>query len=58
MKKRLTYRDKLIELAQIYNVKEIQDYIRSRKNLTSGQLRINFKKNKIVISQKILIQLF
>ena len=26
MKKKLTYRDKLIELAYIYDVKEIKDY--------------------------------
>ena len=49
MKKRLSYRDKLIELAQIYNVKEVQDYIKSRKNLTSGQLELILRKNKIVI---------
>ena len=28
MKKRLSYRDKLIELAQIYDVKEIKDYVK------------------------------
>ncbi len=49
MIKKLTYRDKLIELAKIYNVKEIQDYIKSRKNLTSGQLELILKKNKIII---------
>ena len=43
MKKNLSYRDKLIELAQIYNVKEVQDYIR-RKNLTTGQLELIFRK--------------
>ena len=31
MKKRLSYRDKLIELAYIYNVREIQDYVKSKK---------------------------
>ena len=49
MKKKLTYRDKLLELARIYNVKEIQEYIKRRKNLTSGQLELILKKNKIVI---------
>ena len=49
MKKRLSYRDKLIELAEIYGVKEIQDYIKRRKNLTSGQLELILKKNKIII---------
>ena len=36
MKKKLSYRDKLIELAYIYDVKEIKDYEKSRKSLTSG----------------------
>ncbi len=49
MKKKLSYRDKLIELAYIYDVKEIKDYERSRKNLTSGQLELILKKNKIII---------
>ena len=49
MKKKLSYRDKLLELAYIYNVKEIKDYIKSRKNLTSGQLELILKKNSIII---------
>ncbi len=49
MKKKLSYREKLIELAKIYNVREIQDYIKRRKNLTSGQLELILKKNKIII---------
>ena len=49
MKKRLTYRDQLLELAKIYNVKEVQDYIKSRKSLTSGQLELILRKNKIII---------
>jgi|TARA_Y100000389_G_scaffold11893_1_gene10846 Bax protein len=49
MKKKLSYRDKLVELAYIYSVKEIQDYVKSRKNLTTGQLELILKKNKIVI---------
>ena len=49
MKKKLTYRDKLIELAYIYDVKEIKDYEKSRKNLTTGQLELILKKNKIII---------
>ena len=47
--KKLSYRDKLIELAYIYDVKEIKDYVKSRKNLTSGQLELILKKNKIII---------
>ncbi len=49
MKKKLSYRDKLIELANIYNVKEIQDYLKNRKNLTVGQIELILKKNKIII---------
>ena len=49
MKKKLSYRDKLIELAYIYDVKEIKEYQKSRKNLTSGQLELILKKNKIII---------
>ncbi len=49
MKKKLSYRDKLLELANIYNVKEVQDYIKSRKSLTSGQLELILRKNKIII---------
>ena len=49
MKKKLTYRDKLIESAYIYDVKEIKDYVKSRKNLTTGQLELILKKNKIII---------
>ena len=49
MKKKLSYREKLIELAYIYDVKEIKEYVKSRKNLTSGQLELILKKNKITI---------
>ena len=49
MKKKLTYRDKLLELSKIYNVKEIQEYIRNKKNLTSGQIELILRKNKIII---------
>ena len=46
---KLTYRDKLLELAYIYNVKEIQDYVKRRKDLTTGQIELILKKNKIII---------
>ncbi len=49
MKKKLSYRDKLVELAYIYDVREIKDYEKSRKHLTSGQLELILKKNKITI---------
>ena len=49
MKKKLTYRDKLLELAKIYSVREIQEYIKRRKNLTTGQIELILRKNKIII---------
>ena len=49
MKKKFSYRDKLIELAEIYDVKEIKDYVKRRKNLTTGQLELILKKHKIII---------
>ena len=52
MKKKLSYRDKLLELAYIYNVKEIQDYTKNRKNLTTGQIELILKKNKIIIPKE------
>ena len=52
MKKKLSYRDQLIELANIYKVREIQDYVKRRKNLTTGQIELILKKNKIVIPKE------
>jgi len=49
VKKKLTYREKLIELAYIYSVKEIIDYEKNKKHLTTGQLELFLKKNKIAI---------
>jgi Bax protein len=49
MKKKLSYRDKLVELAYIYDVKEIKDYLNNGKNLTTGQLELILKKSKIII---------
>ena len=51
MKKKLSYRDKLLELAFIYNVKEIQEYVKNRKNLTTGELELILKKNSITIQK-------
>ena len=48
MKKKLSYRDQLIELAQIYDVKEIKDYVKRRKNLTTGQLELILKKIRLL----------
>ena len=58
MKKKLSYRDKLLELAYIYNVKEIQDYTKRRKNLTTGQIELILKKNKIIIPKEFKTNFF
>ena len=58
MKKRFSYRDKLIDLAQIYNVREVQEYIKRKKNLTTGQLELILKKNKIVIPKDLNISFY
>ena len=56
MKKKLSYRDKLLELAYIYSVKEIQDY-KNRKNLTTGQIELILKKTRLLF-QKNLKRIF
>ena len=43
MKKKLSYRDKLLELAYIYGVKEIQEYIKNKKKFNYWSIRISFK---------------
>ena len=58
MKKKLSYRDKLLELAYIYNVKEVQDYTKNRKNLTTGQIELILKKNKIIIPKEFKTNFF
>ena len=58
MKKRLSYRDKLLELAYIYNVREIQHYTKRRKNLTTGQIELILKKNKIIIPKEFKTSFF
>tara|TARA_B100000963_G_scaffold347342_1_gene353549 strand:- start:221 stop:1756 length:1536 start_codon:yes stop_codon:yes gene_type:complete len=58
MKKKLSYRDKLLELAYIYNVKEVQEYTKRRKNLTTGQIELILKKNKITIPKEFKTNFF
>ncbi len=58
MKKKLSYRDKLLELAYIYNVKEIAEYTKRRKNLTTGQIELILKKNKIIIPKEFKTNFF
>ena len=42
MKKKLSYRDKLVELAYIYDVKEIKDYEKTFLRITEKSIESNF----------------
>ncbi len=53
MKKNLTYRDRLLELAQIYKITEIKNYTKAKKNLTILQLELILRKNKVPIPKEI-----
>ena len=47
MKKSLSYRDQLIELARFYKISEIRNYFNSRKKLTTSQIELILLKNKV-----------
>ena len=49
MKKSISYRDKLLDLAKIYNIYEVKNYIKNKKYLTTGQLELILKKNKVPV---------
>ena len=53
MKKIISYRDKLLELAKIYNILEIKNYIKNKKHLTSAQIEHILKKNKVPVPKEI-----
>jgi len=53
MKKNLSYRDKLLELANIYRVNEVRNYTKNKKYLTTPQLEHILKKNKVPIPTEI-----
>ena len=53
MKKNISYRDKLLELANIYRIVEIKNYIRNKKKLTTPQIVHILKKNKVPIPTEI-----
>ncbi len=53
MKKVITYREKLLELARIYNISEVRNYIKVKKNLTVLQLELILKKNKVPVPKEI-----
>ena len=58
MKKNLTYRDRLLELAKIYKISEIQNYIKRKKILTTSQLEHILKKNNITIPNEINVSFY
>ena len=58
MKKNLSYRDKLLELAQIYKISEIQNYIKREKNLTTQQIEHILKKNNVPIPKDFNVSFF
>ena len=58
MKKNLSYRDKLLELAQIYKISEIQNDIKRKKNLTTQQIEHILKKNNVPIPKDINVSFF
>ena len=53
MKKNLSYREKLLELASIYKVAEIRNYSKNKKHLTTPQLEHILKKNNVPIPTEI-----
>ena len=58
MKKNLSYRDKLIELASIYKISEVQNYIKRKKNLTTHQIEHILKKNNVPIPKDFNVSFF
>ena len=58
MKKNLSYRDKLLELAEIYKISEIQNYIKRKKNLTTQQIEHILKKNNVPIPKDFNVSFF
>ena len=44
MKKNISYREKLLDLASIYNVSDIKTYIKNKKYLTTAQIEHLLKK--------------
>ena len=58
MKKNLSYRDKLLELAEIYKISEVQIYERNKKYLTTAQIEHILKKNKVPIPTELKKNIF
>ena len=52
MKKNISYRDQLIKLSKLYQIDEVKNYIRSKKNLTVSQVELILLKNKIRLPEQ------
>ena len=57
-KKNISYREKLLELASIYKISEIQNYIKRKKNLTTSQIEHILKKNNVPIPKDFNVSFF
>jgi len=53
MKKNLSYREKLLELGTIYRINEIIQYTKNKKYLTTSQIELLLKKNKVPIPSEL-----
>jgi Bax protein len=53
MKKNISYREKLLELASIYKISDIRNYTKNKKYLTTAQIEHILKKNKVPIPTEI-----
>ena len=58
MKKNLSYREQLLELARIYKISEVQNYIKKKKNLTTHQIEHILKKNNVPIPKDFNVSFF
>ena len=52
MKKNISYRDQLIKLSKLYQIDEVKNYIKTRKNLTVSQIELILLKNKIRLPEE------
>ena len=58
MKKFVSYRARLLELAQIYKILEVRNYVKAKKQLTVPQLELILRKNGVPIPTEIKKSLF
>ena len=52
MKKNISYREQLSELSKLYKIDEINNYIKSKKNLTTAQIELILLKNKVRLPEQ------